>query len=151
MSPKYNDHLFYSQPTISPKYNSHDLYVHTLPDGTYNSSILYSLPSLVKLYFAQPQLIRTRQRYRGQKESYKFNLEIGQLRFDTIKLIEKYINMEAAHEIDISNLYDGVAFDNIQYTDYELSTPSDSDVLLEGIDSLSERVNRLTQRLKSLS
>lgn len=104
----------------------------------------------IKYYFSQPQLIRTRQRYRGQKESYNFNLEIGQLRFDIIKLIEKYIDIENAHETESTNIYDGGTLDGIQYTDAELATPSDVDVLLEGIDNLSIRIDKLNSRLKNL-
>lgn len=137
MSVNYNFHISYTQPNVT----------YSEEEATTESAS----PSQVKLYYlAQPQLIRTRHRFRGQKESYKFNLELGQLRFDSIRLIEKFMNLESTHTTNNSFVYEGGLLQGVKMVDSELATPSTLDVVLEGIESLATRLTKLENTLRVL-
>lgn len=85
-----------------------------------------------------PQFVRMRSRYRGPRESYKFNLESQQFLYDVRRLLARYTGMAGIFKTDVSWIEDGGTVPGV--------TPGD----LLGLNVLSERAAALSNRLRKL-
>lgn len=71
-------------------------------------------------FVTQPQLIRWRSRYRGQRESFKMNSEMKAFQFDIAKLYHKMADISEAVTLDYNTLNKGGSFDDTSYTSEDL-------------------------------
>ncbi|HJS83572.1 MAG TPA: hypothetical protein VJ742_12135 [Nitrososphaera sp.] len=114
------------------------------------SPILYSPENQPhRAFLAVPQLVRWRHRFRGTRESYKINLESDQIRFDTHRLCEKYNELTILHKAQKTIVIDGGELEDITFREDD-ATPTDEAVVLVGLEALSQRVQRLKDRITNL-
>lgn len=98
-------------------------------------AVFYTSGKMADSEINQPQFQRTRHRYRGSRESYKFNLELCQMYFD------------------IRRLYEDVQTARTNYTAQTASINAGGAVVAEvivGLDDLTGRLQRLTDRVLAL-
>lgn len=111
--------------------------------------------------FVQPQFTRLRHRYRGPRESWKINLEHGQMSYQIYKLYEKagtirtkYLDnvelLESGDEAIVEG-YPGLMPSNTLEPSNTLH-PQDPipHIQIFGLDTLTERIQRLQQRIRFL-
>ncbi len=167
--------LHYPNATWSGVYNWSDSRI------TYDGTILQAIIPPINVLFSQPntsyfimapQLTRWRSRYRGQRESYKVNLEMQQLLFDIRKLYEQVsfttayiannsINLE--HGVSLvgfywSNYYPTQIYDTSTYDADEYDGPVTSSIPSEDLNELDLtgtndiviRLSRLLKRVETL-
>lgn len=94
---------------------------------------------------AAPQFVRARHRFRGPRESEKFNLEMAQMRFDLTNLFWKSTYNEARFFEQTDVLENGGTITAIFSSELGTSTTT-----VESISTLALRINRLEKRIKAL-
>ncbi len=103
-----------------------------------------------KYFVYQPNMVRSRQRYKGPRDSAKINLEIQQYLYDMGKVYKRsaeVINDTVAYAADIVR---GTTFDDIEFSWENDATPGVEPVFLEGFIDLAAKVEGLRQRIIKL-
>lgn len=95
-------------------------------------------------YISAPQFIRSRARYRGQRESFKINTEIAQLLYDLRKLYEKYDTLKVTLDARLYVLEHGGSISGATYG------TSDEAFVIPGVEELAVRLTRLRERVGAL-
>jgi len=134
-------------------------------------NVLYEDPD-TSYYIMAPQLTKWRSRYRGQRSSYRANLEMQQLLYDLRKLyeisslttafiatnstnLEYGINLTQYFWTDYypSEAYDASSYDQNEYDGPAFQTvPVEEQVALDlpGTNDIVMRLNRLLRRVETL-
>jgi len=93
-------------------------------------------------HFNAPQFNRMRHRYRGTRETYKINLEIGQLTYSIHKLYKVHEEFKEDFIQKAELLLEG--------GDIGVNDESDQAINLTGLEDLVARVSSLANRVNSL-
>lgn len=113
-----------------------------------NSNDLNSNKEYSRLY--APQLTRTRQIYKGPRDSEKVNLEINQILFDINWINEKIEALKLAQE-DIVNVFEHGGNGGSDYPDladaevYSVQLSSSSDFMLLSLEELQYGVAEIVE------
>lgn len=91
-----------------------------------------------------PQYTRTKQRYRGPRESYKINLEISQLLYSLAGLSEQYENFQEELTDIGAQFLDGGELSNV------LDSDGDPVVIL-GLNEIAAKIAQLRIRINNLT
>lgn len=97
--------------------------------------IFYSTENTDRNEISQPQLQRARSRFRGPRESYKFNLEVSQTTFDIVRLYQEVNDTKAIYDANTIVMHDGGTV---------------AGQVLEGLEELTNRLHRLRDRVRIL-
>jgi hypothetical protein len=98
----------------------------------------------------EPNYVRRRHRYRGPRESLKFNQEISQLFYDLHRIKAK-LEQVSTDATDFSSLLtDGGEIDGVEYSWDDDATPGTELVVLVGTEILAARIQRVQDRIKAL-
>ena len=111
-----------------------------------------------RYWILAPQTTKWRHRYRGQRESWKINLEMNQFLYDVRKLYEGTITVSQNLANNLYNLEFGLTISptySITYDDDSLYDSSAIDYGIDGIELTGEqdyilRVTRLLKRVEKL-
>ena len=112
-------------------------------------------------HLSQPQSTRWRHRFRGQRESYKTNVETSQMLFDLRRLYEKMNAIEESFDANVETLEIG---STITVVDAQMEGAAlgeegfplllgggllegETTLSVEGLDDLLRRAERLRQRV----
>lgn len=98
----------------------------------------------------QPNLERSRHRYRGVRESFKFNLEINQAHFDLTYLSAKKDEVTTFLNDNTTRLYSGASIGGVEYNWYYDSEASDQPLALDGMDTMKGSIMKLRDRVRDL-
>ena len=107
--------------------------------------------NLTQFELTEPQLTRWRHRYRGQRESYKFNVESDQMLYDIITLYATYDSLRADVKADHALMVEGGELEDVAF-EYEVdgNPVSDDPLTILGIEALASEVELLRLRLQAL-
>lgn len=94
-----------------------------------------------KKWIYEPNLSRTRHRYRGNRESYKVNLEISQFVFDVNNIYKKMTNF-----LDTTMRYVSYISRGSTILDIEYSGTTEPNVMI-GLLDMSSEVEELKNRV----
>lgn len=115
---------------------------------TVNMSKTYDLRD-IRYWVYQPNLVRWRHRFRGVRESLKFNQEIGQYYFDINNARTKMEDVESTQRDNVDLVLDGGTVEDVSIM-IDDATPSVEDMILPGFESLSGTFARIHNRIRSL-
>ena len=88
-------------------------------------------------------MVRSRARFRGQRESFKINTEIAQTTYDLRRLYEKYQTIEEKLDLRLETLERG---GNVG----QALNGTNKALVLDGVESLADRIFRLEKRVRDL-
>jgi len=98
----------------------------------------------------QPNFTRWRHRLRGPRESYKINLEMDQFYYDIQTLKIRYDIVRDNLDYITGHYTEGGAMTGVEVA-WELdATPGEEDLVLEGLNNLSARIESLRERVRKL-
>lgn len=90
-----------------------------------------------------PQIQRSRQRFRGPRDSSKHNLEAAQFYYDVERLYERFKEISLHFSDNCNSLVDGAPMP-------VGATPTYVPVFVPGVQELAKEISLLENRIKSL-
>jgi hypothetical protein len=90
-----------------------------------------------------PNFGRSRAKYRGVRESYKFNTEIYQILYDFRKLYEKFDSLDTVFSLNLNTIENGSTLS----ATYVWRNVAESPMTLPGVNDLALRISQLKHRV----
>lgn len=104
--------------------------------------------NITQYEITEPQLTRWRHRYRGVRESLKFNTETQQFLYDVTELYAQNAALSERMTFDLGLVEDGGSITAV--VSWDDGSPVEEPVVLAGLDTLVVRAQALNQRITAL-
>lgn len=103
----------------------------------------------IRYWVYQPNIVRWRHRFRGVRESLKFNQEIGQYIYDINNARQKMLAVEVTQGENVELVLDGGEIQDVEIL-IDDATPTVESMVLPGFESLTSSFARIRNRIRSL-
>jgi hypothetical protein len=118
-------------------------------DAQTSTSVLFNAIDR-KNWIYQPNLVRWRHRNRGPRESLKINQELSQTYYDLCRLSGRLEVVDTYLSFVINHLEEGGLTEGVEYNWRDDATPTNEDMELLGLQSLSAEIESLRKRVEVL-